>query len=248
MSQRPVGTTVQGSAENWPWHNAGAAICCADVPRNDRLAACLQPTSFPPHREKQAALVAEEERRKAAQRAAAAKFRADIGGQLGEKEAAKLAALKAKREELVALMADLEVRQGPGARVGPAGGRIESHRAGVWQSGAQSSCSSFRSLPGGSSACTPLPRTAPSSMLPCNCFRPKPRHAMRTTHAPAGAPPAPIPPLQQVCKKTGVEAKAAELAKMHTFKAELDAQIEDNQVCLGWGFRVGAHAREGSDV
>lgn len=59
--------------------------------------------------EKQAALVAEEERRKAAQRAAAAKFRADIGGQLGEKEAAKLAALKAKREELVALMADLEV-------------------------------------------------------------------------------------------------------------------------------------------
>ncbi|KAL4432214.1 hypothetical protein ABPG77_005976 [Micractinium sp. CCAP 211/92] len=90
--------------------------------------------------EKQAMLAAEEERRKAAQRAAAAKFRADIGGQLGEKEAARQAALQAKRKELVALMADLEV-----------------------------------------------------------------------------------------CKKTGAEAKAAELAKMRAFKAELDAQIEDNQ-------------------
>lgn len=90
--------------------------------------------------EKQAALAAEEERRKAAQRAAAAKFRADISGQLGEKEAARLAELKAKREELVGLMADLEV-----------------------------------------------------------------------------------------CKKTGAEAKAAELAKMRAFKAELDAQIDDKQ-------------------
>ncbi|KAL4421469.1 hypothetical protein ABPG75_010760 [Micractinium tetrahymenae] len=90
--------------------------------------------------EKQAALAAEEERRKAAQRAAAARFRADIGGQLAEKEAARLAELRAKREELVALMADLEV-----------------------------------------------------------------------------------------CKKTGAEAKAAELARMRAFKADLDAQIEDNQ-------------------
>lgn len=60
-------------------------------------------------REKQAALAAEEARRKAAAKAASAKFRADVAGQLGEKEAARLAELQAKRAELVAMMADLEV-------------------------------------------------------------------------------------------------------------------------------------------
>lgn len=49
----------------------------------------------------------------------------------------------------------------------------------------------------------------------------------------------------QVCKKTGAEAKARELAKMAAFKAELDAQIEDNQVgarhCVG---RVGWPGQE----
>lgn len=39
--------------------------------------------------------------------------------------------------------------------------------------------------------------------------------------------------LLQVCKKTGAEAKAAELAKMRAFKAELDAQIDDKQVGEG---------------
>ena len=42
-------------------------------------------------------------------RASAAKFCSDIGGQLGEKEAARVAALREKRAELVAMMADLEV-------------------------------------------------------------------------------------------------------------------------------------------
>lgn len=39
---------------------------------------------------------------------------------------------------------------------------------------------------------------------------------------------------QQVCKKTAAAAKTAELARMRGFKAELDAQIEDNQVGACW--------------
>lgn len=51
----------------------------------------------------------QEAARKAAAAAAAARFRADVAGQLEEKEAARLAGLKEKREELVRMMADLEV-------------------------------------------------------------------------------------------------------------------------------------------
>lgn len=40
--------------------------------------------------------------------------------------------------------------------------------------------------------------------------------------------------LPQVCKKTEAAAKASELAKMRAFKAELDAQIDDNQAS-SWG-------------
>ncbi len=40
---------------------------------------------------------------------------------------------------------------------------------------------------------------------------------------------APSTPPHQVCLKTEAAAKAAELAKMRAFKAELDAQIDDNQ-------------------
>ena len=40
----------------------------------------------------------------------ASKFRADVAGQLAEKEAAKLAALEQQRKDLVASMADLEIR------------------------------------------------------------------------------------------------------------------------------------------
>ncbi|KAI7839562.1 hypothetical protein COHA_006689 [Chlorella ohadii] len=96
-------------------------------------------------REKQEALAKEEAARKAAAAASAARFRADVAGQLEEKEAAKLAGLKEKREELVRMMAELEV-----------------------------------------------------------------------------------------CKKTEAVAKAAELAKMRAFKAELDAQIDDNQARAKW--------------
>ena len=44
--------------------------------------------------------------------------------------------------------------------------------------------------------------------------------------------------LPQVCKKTEAAAKASELAKMRAFKAELDAQIDDNQASC-WGGRQG---------
>jgi hypothetical protein len=43
--------------------------------------------------------------------------------------------------------------------------------------------------------------------------------------------PTPTPPTK-VCKKTEAAAKAAELANMRAFKAQLDEQIADNQVRL----------------
>lgn len=92
---------VWRSSEAPPGSTGGATLAVFKVPA---------PT--PPNcasREKQAALAAEEARRKAAAAASAAKFRADVAGQLGEKEAARLAELQGKRAELVALMADLEV-------------------------------------------------------------------------------------------------------------------------------------------
>lgn len=55
----------------------------------------------------------------------------------------------------------------------------------------------------------------------------------------------------QVCKKTSAQAKAAELAKMRAFKADLDRQIEDNQVGVGEGERwetvAGSGGRYGRD-
>lgn len=65
-------------------------------------------------REKQAALAAEEARRKARAAEAAAKLRADIGEQRSQREAARLQELQEKRRELVALMANLEVRRAHG--------------------------------------------------------------------------------------------------------------------------------------
>ena len=76
--------------------------------------ALLSPLPSPLGREKQAALAAEEARRKAAMAARAQKFRADVAGQLAEKEAAKLAELEGRRRELEAAMAELEVGAGLG--------------------------------------------------------------------------------------------------------------------------------------
>jgi hypothetical protein len=108
---------------------AAAAGCCSAAsplttctpiwhPPVPRTAEARHAPVCPPCREKQAALAAEEARRKAAVRASAAKFCSDIGGQLGEKEAARVAALREKRAELVAMMADLEVGGGGGDGVG----------------------------------------------------------------------------------------------------------------------------------
>ena len=50
--------------------------------------------------------------------------------------------------------------------------------------------------------------------------------------------PCPPRPRVQVHKKMSAEAKAAEMAKMKAFKAQLDAQIEENEasllLALGW--------------
>ena len=66
------------------------------------LAVRLQ-ANLPPHLS-----LPQEAARKAAAAAAAARFRADVAGQLGEKEAARVAGLREKREELVCMMAELE--------------------------------------------------------------------------------------------------------------------------------------------
>lgn len=188
-----------------------------------------------PGREKQAALAAEEARRKAAHREAAARFRADVAQQLSEKEAARLGELQAKRRELEAAMRELEVRLGLEiwVRCREQGGQ------GAWS---RVSAAAAASRHVRVRACTLSSRPPP----------PKPglqRASRRTCLAshPATPPPClppcpPCPPGPQLCKETAAAAKAAELGRMRAFKAQLDAQIDENEV---GGVLAGGGIQEG---
>lgn len=191
----------------------------------------------PPRREKQAALAAEEAKRKAAAAASAAHFRAGVAAQVGEKEAARLAVAQAKRAELVQMMAELQAgwlaaqSSLTSAAWLAGGGVMEVALCGGIGGGAPQRAGTRRGLP--PTTCTP--RCCCPCCMACPCLH---RHTP-PSHPHVSAPLRPPPPLQ-LCKETEAAAKAAELARMAAFKAELDAQIAADQARAGHRHKMGA--------